>query len=155
VRVEGEGHLATTLPRALIRWFVFIVLFSAIGLLAPLIVPWWHTQHFDASVSFGRGELFGWSLAVFSAALVRSLAHPGKGEAVTYLRFCTALLLACAGGLVGIQWVDLYEDPTMPFLRPENTVVLSTASVLISTVLGMYAEIAFVHGLRTAVREIP
>src|SRR5665647_1114905 len=68
-------------PReALWIWFSTVVGFSAIALLGPVLIPWWHGKRFSMNVSFGQGELLGFCFALFAASINRWMSHESHGN---------------------------------------------------------------------------
>jgi membrane protease YdiL (CAAX protease family) len=107
------------------------------------------------NVSFGKGELLGFALALFAATLSRWIAHEGTGREMLWSLSTFGLALAAAA--IAVVWLSGYQVETgqeKDLFIPTSSVVLgSWVLVVASFVIGAIGEIMYARSLRpTAVK---
>src|SRR5450759_2650074 len=154
-RAVGEITKVPSIHGALLAWLFTVVLLSALALAGPLFVPLAHTGRVDTSISFGKGELLGFALALFAAAVSRWIVHGARASvALLSLSIAGLALVAIAIALV---WFDSYQvqtgQATELFLPVSSVVFASWILVGLAFFCGAASEIAYAYSLRpTAVK---
>jgi hypothetical protein len=146
----GDFRKAPSPLGALALWFVTVFIFSALAVVGPLVIPLAHTGKANMNVSFGKGELLGFALALFAATLSRWIGHEGKGRATLWS--LSTLGLALAAAAIAVVWLDGYEvhigQEKDLFIPTSSVVVGSWILVGASFVCGAIGEIMYARSLR-------
>jgi hypothetical protein len=136
---------APTVPEALIAWLATVVLFSAVALAGPFFAPWVHTGHVSTTVSFGKGELLGFALAISAASLGRCVISDVRWNAV--LRPISAVFMALVAAAITAVWIDDYTVYTHAskelFLPEAHVVTAGWVLVALALICGAITEAAY------------
>jgi len=150
VVAEATVKKAPSVGGALIAWLCTVVLFSALVLTGPFFAPLAHTGKIDITASFGKGELLGFGLAVFAAALSRWVVHDARSNVV--LQGLSAAGLVLVAIAIALVWLDAYEvqigDSKTLFMPASRVVTASWVLVGIALLSGAATEVAYALGLR-------
>jgi hypothetical protein len=150
VVAEATVKKAPTVGGALIAWLCTVVLFSALALAGPFFAPLGHSGKLDTAASFGKGELLGFGLAVFAAALSRWIVHDARSNVVLQSLSGAGLVLVAIA--IALVWVDAYQvqigDSKALFFPAARVVLASWVLVGMALLCGAATEIVYVLGLR-------
>jgi hypothetical protein len=141
---------------ALRIWAYTVVLLSAISLLGPLCIPWLHTDRFNQETSFGKGELLGFALALFAAALGRWLVKEGDRRIGLMVFSIAGMVIVSI--MLSLLWYDAYQVETKQtadlFLQLPQVVQISWGLVGLSLFCGGATEVSYARSLQESAVKV-
>jgi len=150
VQAVAEIRLVPSPCEALWVWVYTVVALSAISLLAPLGIPWLHAGRFNQETSFGKGELLGFALALFAAALGRWLVK--EGDRRIGLMVFSFAGMAIVSIMLSLLWYDAYQVETKQtadlFLQLPQVVQISWGLVGLSLLCGGATEFSYARSVQ-------
>jgi heme/copper-type cytochrome/quinol oxidase subunit 4 len=153
-QASAEIRKVPTPREALWTWCITVVPLSLLALVGPWVIPWLHTGQLNVKTSFGKGELIGFSFALFAAALSRWVVH--EGDRKTGLMVFSILGMACVAAAIALLWFDAYQVQTgqarHSFLQVQQVVTLSWILVGMSVICGASTEIVYARSLQQVVK---
>lgn len=156
VTAVAEVRKVPSVGGAVGAWLCTVVLFSALALVGPFFVPLAHTGKVQMAVSFGKGELLAFALAIFAAALSRWIVHEGPGNvALTSLGAAGTAVSAIA---ISAVWLDEYEVATQQskglLFSLSRVATYSWVLVIAALILGLVAEIMYALSLKPSAVKV-
>ena len=150
VQAVAEIRLVPSPCEALRVWAYTVVALSAISLLAPVGIPWLHTGRFNQETSFGKGELLGFALALFAAALGRWLAKEGdRRMGLMFFSFAGTTIVSI---MLSLLWYDAYQVETKQtadlFFKLPQVVQVSWGLFILSLLCGGATEVSYARSVQ-------